>query len=249
MKIKAVIIEDEAASRLTLRNYLLKYCPQIELLGEAANIKEGYDLIQKTQPQLVFLDIEMPFGNAFDLLDKYTEIPFETIFVTAFSNYALQAINLSSCSYLLKPVDIDELIIAVDKLEENLVQQSGFKTANILLENLSIENKQLKKIVLPTMEGFDVVKLKDIVRCKANDNLTDFYLADGKKKTVCKTLKFFEEALTEFDFLRVHKSHIVNINYVDSYQKGKTGEIKLNNGISVPLSSSRKDSFMLKFTF
>ena len=244
---KAVIIEDEAASRLTLRNYLRDYCPKVELLAEADNIKTGAEIIKKHEPQLVFLDIEMPFGNAFDLLDQYDSIPFETIFVTAFSNYAIQAINLSSCSYLLKPVDIDELVDAVKKAEESIAQQSNFKTANILLENLSIENKQLKKIVLPTMEGFDVIQLRDIVHCKANDNLTDFYLNSGKKKTVCKTLKFFEEALSDFDFLRVHKSHLININFVESYQKGKVGDIKLSNGFTVPLSIKKKDSFIEKF--
>ncbi len=245
---KAIIIEDEAASRLTLRNYLKEYCPQVDLIAEADNIKIGAEIIKKHKPQLVFLDIEMPFGNAFDLLDQYDTIPFETIFVTAFSNYAIQAINLSSCSYLLKPVDIDELIEAVKKVEETITQQSTFKTANILMENLSIENKQLKKIVLPTMEGFDVIQLKDIIHCKANDNLTDFYLNNGRKKTVCKTLKFFEEALTDFDFLRVHKSHLININFVESYQKGKVGDIKLTNGSTVPLSAKKKELFIKKFS-
>jgi len=248
MNLKALIIEDEEASRLTLRNYLKEYCPFVELLGEASNIKEGYDLIQKHQPNLVFLDIEMPFGNAFDLLDQFNEVPFETIFVTAYSNYAIQAINLSSCAYLLKPVDIDELIDAVKKVREHLQQQSNIKKANILLENLSIENKQLKKIVLPTMEGFDVVQLKDVVHLQANDNLTDFHLLGGRKKTVCKTLKFYEHTLSDFDFVRVHKSHIINMNYVDAYQKGKVGEIKLSTNQIIPLSINRKDAFMKKFS-
>ena len=245
---KAIIIEDEAASRLTLRNYLKEYCSNVNLIAEANNIKTGAEIIKKYNPDLVFLDIEMPFGNAFDLLDEYDTIPFETIFVTAFSNYAMQAINLSSCSYLLKPVDIDELIEAVKKAEETIIQQSTFKTANILLENLSIENKQLKKIVLPTMEGFDVIQLKDVIHCQANDNLTDFYLRNGNKKTVCKTLKFFEDTLSDFDFLRVHKSHLININYVESYHKGKVGDIKLSNGSVVPLSVNKKESFVKKFS-
>lgn len=247
MKLKAIIVEDEAASRLTLQNYLRDYCPQVDVLAEAANIKDGQLAIKKHNPDLVFLDIEMPYGNAFDLLDQFDEVPFETIFVTAYSNYAIQAINLSSCSYLLKPVDIDELIEAVKLAEEKINQQSSFKTANILLENLNIENKQLKKIVLPTMEGFDVVQLKDIVHCKANDNLTDFHLADGSKKTVCKTLKFFEEVLGNHDFMRVHKSHIINVNFVSSYQKGKTGAVILSNGSTAPVSSSKKEKFLQLF--
>lgn len=247
MKLKAIIVEDEAASRLTLQNYLRDYCPQVEVLDEATNIQDGEVLINKHQPDLVFLDIEMPYGNAFDLLDKFETVPFETIFVTAYSNYAIQAINLSACSYLLKPVDIDELIEAVKVVEEKIKQQSNIKTASILLENLNIENKQLKKIVLPTMEGFDVVQLKDIIRCQANDNLTDFYLTNGDKKTVCKTLKFFELILGEHDFMRVHKSHIININYVTAYQKGKTGEVKLSNGSTAPVSSSKKEKFLQLF--
>lgn len=245
--LKAIIIDDEEASRTTLRNFLKNYCPKVELLSEAKNINEGFQLIQKSAPDLVFLDIEMPFGNAFDLLEKFETIPFETIFVTAFSQYALQAIHLSACSYLLKPVNIDDLIDAVKKVEQNLHQKNSIRTANILLENLSIENKQLKKIVLPTFEGFDVVTIKEIIRCEANDNLTDVHLSNGKKKTVCKTLKYFEDLLTEFDFYRTHKSHLINLNFVSSYHKGKGGEIILSNGITVPLSIAKKEGFVFRF--
>ena len=245
--LKAIIIDDEEASRNTLRNFLKNYCPQVELIGEAENINDGHQLIKKTAPELVFLDIEMPFGNAFDLLEKFATIPFETIFVTAFSQYALQAIHLSACSYILKPVNIEDLIEAVKKVEDNLSQKNSVRTANVLLENLAIENKQLKKVVLPTFEGFDVVVVKDILRCEANDNLTDVHLVDGKKKTVCKTLKHFEEMLTDFDFFRTHKSHLINLNFVSSYHKGKGGEIVLSNGFVVPLSVAKKEGFVLKF--
>ncbi len=245
--LKALIIDDEEASRTVLRNYLKNYCPHVELLGEVENIQDGFQLIKKTTPDLVFLDIEMPFGNAFDLLEKFEAIPFEIIFITAFSQYAIQAIQLSACSYLLKPVCIDDLVEAVAKVEQNLIQKKSIKSANILLENLSIENKQLKKIVLPTFEGFDVVMLKEIIRCEANDNLTDVYLTDGKKKTVCKTLKYFENLLSDFDFYRTHKSHLININFVMSYHKGKGGEIILSNGFTIPLSVTKKEGFVLKF--
>lgn len=245
--LKALLIDDEAASRTTLRNFIKNYCLKIELIGEAENINDGHLLIKKMNPDVVFLDIEMPFGNAFDLLEKFEIIPFETIFVTAFSHYALQAIHLSGCSYLLKPVNIDELIEAVEKAEQTILQKSSIRTANVLLENLSIENKQLKKIVLPTFEGFDVVTVKEIIRCEANDNLTDVYLNNGKKKTVCKTLKHFEEMLTDFDFFRTHKSHLINLNCVASYHKGKGGEIILTDGISIPLSPAKKDAFVVRF--
>ncbi|NQY66696.1 MAG: response regulator, partial [Flavobacteriales bacterium] len=162
-KIKAILVEDEEASRITLRNYLDKYCPNVDLLGEAENINEGYTLIKSIKPQLVFLDVEMPFGNAFDLLEKFDSLDFEVVFVTAFSKYALDALNLSASNYLLKPLSIDQLITAVDKVEKQIADKSSIKTSNILLENLAIENRQLKKMVLPMLDGFEVVVLKDIV--------------------------------------------------------------------------------------
>ncbi len=174
-KISAIIVEDEEASRLTLRNYVTKYCPEIELIGEASNVQDAYALIQSKGPQLVFLDVEMPYGNAFDLLEKFEAPVFETIFVTAFSQYALEALNLSASRYLLKPVNIEQLVEAVNAVEKIITNKQTIHTSSILLENLAIENKQLKKMVLPMLDGFEVVRLKDIVRCKANDNLCDHF--------------------------------------------------------------------------
>lgn len=147
-----------------LRNYLTKYCPNVELLAEASNVNEALKAISKNKPDLVFLDIEMPYGNTIDLLENFEELPFETIFVTAFSQYALQALNLSMSHYLMKPVDIEELIEAVDKVQQSLADRSQVRNSNILLENLSIENKQLKKMVLSSIEGFEVVVLKDVAK-------------------------------------------------------------------------------------
>ena len=246
-KISAILIEDEEASRITLRNYLGKYCPSVDLLGEAENIEEGYKLIQKTNPHLVFLDVEMPYGNAFDLLEKFDSLNFEVVFVTAFSKYALEALNLSASNYLLKPVNIDQLVEAVEKVQLHIADSRSIKTSNILLENLAIENKQLKKMVLPMIDGFEVVTLKDIVWCDANDNYTDLHLADGSKRTVCRTLKFYENVLSDYDFIRVHKSHIVNLNYVKQYKKGKGGDVILTSGHSVRVSPTRKNAFLERF--
>lgn len=246
-RITAIIVEDEEASRLTLRNYITKYCPTVELVDEAANIEDAYKLIQSSSPQLVFLDVEMPYGNAFDLLEKFEAPTFETIFVTAFSQYALEALNLSASRYLLKPVNIEQLIEAVDAVAEIIHQKQTIHTSAILLENLAIENKQLKKMVLPMLDGFEVVQLKDIVRCKANDNLCDIFLSDGTKRTVCRTLKFYEGVLADYDFVRIHKSHMVNVNAVKQYRKGKGGEILLTDGSELPISPSRRDNFLKKF--
>ncbi|MBL4625259.1 MAG: response regulator transcription factor [Flavobacteriales bacterium] len=246
-KLTTIIIEDEEASRLTLRNYINKYCPTVELVGEAANIKDGYKLIMSTSPQLVFLDVEMPYGNAFDLLEKFETPGFETIFVTAFSEYALEALNLSASRYLLKPVNIDQLVEAVEAVGEQIDNKQSVRTSSILLENLAIENKQLKKTVLPMLDGFEVVVLKYIVRCQANDNLTNIHLSDGTKRTVCRTLKFYEGVLSEYDFVRVHKSHIVNINCVKQYKKGRGGEVILSDGTELPVSPTRKEVFLKQF--
>lgn len=243
----AILVDDEQASRITLKNYLEKYCPSVELLGEAENINEAYRLINRLQPQLVFLDVEMPFGNAFDLLEQFDSLNFEVIFVTAFSKYALEALNLSASNYLLKPLEISALIDAVEKVNETVNEKAQVKTSNILLENLNIENKQLKKMVLPMLDGFEVVILKDIVRCEANDNLSNIYLSDGTKRTVCRTLKFYEDVLKDYDFIRIHKSHLINVNTVKQYKKGKGGEVLLNNGTELPVSASKKEGFLKRF--
>jgi two-component system, LytTR family, response regulator len=246
-KLQAIIVEDEEASRITLRNYLQKYCPTVKIVSEAENIQQGHQQIKAKRPNLVFLDVEMPFGNAFDLLEKFESIDFEIIFVTAFSQYALEAINLSASNYLLKPLDIEKLVEAVHKVSERISQKGKIQTSNILLENLSIENKQLKKVVLPLLDGFEVVILKDIIHCEANDNLTVFHLVDGSKKTVCKTLKFYEDVLKEYDFVRIHKSHLININAVKQYKKGKGGIVILNNAKELPVSVLRKEAFLDRF--
>ncbi len=246
-RIKAIIVEDEKASRVTLSNYLSKYCPSVELVGEAENIEQGYSLIQEHKPQLVFLDVEMPYGNAFDLLEKFDEVSFEIIFVTAFSQYALQALHLSASNYLLKPLDIEQLIEAVEKVRQQITDKKHIKTSNVLLENLNIEQKQLKKLVLPMLDGFEVVVLKEVIRLEANDNLCNIYLKDGSKRTVCRTLKFYENALEEYDFVRIHKSHIININNVKQYKKGKGGDVILLSGEILPVSQARKERFLKTF--
>lgn len=248
MKLKALIIDDEEASRLTIKNYLTKYCPNVEILGEADGVKSGVEKIESLKPDLVFLDVEMPYGNGFDLLEQVSEITFETIFVTAFSHYAVKAFNFSAAHYILKPIDIDELVEAVERVEELKKENSGYSHTNVLLENLKMEGKQLQKVVLPMIDGFEVVKVKDIIRCKANDNFTDFYLADGSRRMICRTLKFYDQVLSEFDFVRVHKSHLVNINYVKKYLKGKGGQIEMQDGSFVDVSASKKQNFLSKFS-
>lgn len=245
-KIKSVIIEDESAAREVLRSYLQKCCPQVEVLGEAQDSKEAVELIHQVQPQLVFLDVEMPFGNAFDVLEACKDLHFETIFVTAFSEYSLKALNQSAAYYLLKPVSIEELILAVNKVQEQLNRQEIFNRNKIIVDNFKESQVEKQQIILPTMEGFEVVKAGDIVRLQGNGNFTNAYLSDGTKRMVCRFLKHFEEILP-FPFLRIHKSHIINMNFVKAYHKGAGGCVVLQDGSEVEVSTSYKSSFLDKF--
>lgn len=245
--LKAIIIEDEKASRETLGHYLEKYCKDVKVIDEAENINEGLIAIQKYNPDVVFLDIEMPYGNAFDLLDKIENISFEIVFVTAYSNYAIQALNTSASYYLLKPIDIDELVKAVEKIKENYSKNKEVVHTKILIENIKIENKQLQKVVLPLIDGFEIVKVNEIIRCEANDNYTKFHFTNGKPQLICRTLKYYEDILKDFDFVRVHKSHLVNLQYIKQYKKGKGGQVVMQDGSVVDVSQNRKNELLERF--
>ena len=249
--LKTIIVEDEETSRETLRNYLNKYCEGIEIIAECEDIKKGKVAIEKWNPDLVFLDVEMPFGNAFDLLEQLGEVNFETVFVTAYSQYALKALNYSASYYILKPIDIDELEIAVKKVRENVETKSNDDFAlqtKVLLENFQFTQNKDKKVVLPVLDGFEVIQVNDIIRCEANDNFTDFYLLDGSKKVICRTLKFYEDTLTDSGFIRVHRTHLINVQYVRSYKKGKGGIVIMEDGSHVDVSPSKKQILLNYFS-
>ena len=242
MELKAIIVEDEKTSRDILKNYLAKYCPKVNLIGEAENVEEALVLIRNNELDLVFLDVEMPYGNAFDLLDKVGDKQFETVFVTAYNQYALDALNAHASYYLLKPISIDKLIEAVDyvseiKEKENNLQQSVLKPVN----------KQVNgKITIPLQQGFEVLEINDILYCQADDNYTHIFLKNSKK-LVSKTLKYFEEILAENGFARVHKSYLVNVNAIVEYRKGKGGNVVLSSGKQIMVSPSRKKELLAFF--
>ena len=245
--IRALIVDDEQDSRESLSRFVQKYCPQVKVQQTCANIQEAQQAIKAQSPQLVFLDIEMPYGNAFDLLDKLTDIDFEIIFITAFSQYAVDAFKLSAAHYLLKPVDIDELIEAVNKVTERLEHAKRLQTATILKENLSHIQSQHQKVVLPLIDGFEVTKMADILYCEAEENFTRFYFLDGKKSMICRKLKFFEQVLSPHGFCRIHRSHLINLEYVQRYVKGKGGTVVLENGQQLQVANARKSEFMERF--
>lgn len=244
MKLKSIIVEDEETSREILKNYLNKYCPNVEIMGEAANINEALELIRTHNLDLVFLDVEMPYGNAFDLLEKVDNRTFETVFVTAYNHYAIEALNVHASYYLMKPIDIDELIKAVDYVVEIKTKEAELHDKVLVSKTKpSVEGK----ITIPQQDGFEVLEIKDILFCKADDNYTEIYLISNKKKVVSKTLKYFEEVLQESNFARIHKSYLVNVNEVVKYVKGKGGHVVLSNGQEVIVSANKKAAFLSYF--
>ena len=243
MKLKSIIVEDEHTSREILKNYLKKYCPNVEVLGEAANVEEALLLIRNHDLDLVFLDVEMPYGNAFDLLDMVGNIHFETIFVTAYNNYAMDALNAHASYYLMKPISIDDLIKAVDYVTEIRSKENALQNQVLVTKTKSVEGK----ITIPQLDGFEVLNTSDILYCKADDNYTEIYLNTNKKKLVSKTLKYFEDALTDSGFARVHKSYLVNVNEIVKYIKGKGGSVELSNGKQIMVSPAKKSELLSYF--
>lgn len=240
MNLRTIVVEDEKTSRDILKNYLSKYCPQVQVLGEASNVEEALVLIGNHELDLVFLDVEMPYGNAFDLLDKVGDRTFETVFVTAYDHYAIDALNAHASFYLLKPIDIDKLIEAVDYVRE-------IKEKEQRLQNTVLAPKQQftnGKITIPLQNGFEVMEVGEILYCQADDNYTRIFLAE-KKKLVSKTLKYFEDILSVSGFARIHKSYLVNVNHIVEYRKGKGGSVVLSNGKEIMVSPSRKKNCYL----
>lgn len=242
MKLKTILVEDEVRSREILRNYIAKYCPNIELIGEASGIEEGLKLIENNTLDLVFLDVEMPYGNAFDLLDKVENRTFETIFVTAYDHYAVEALNNQASYYLLKPISIDDLITAVEIVTDIKQKESALAEAILTPKSEIVSGK----ITVPQQNGFEVLKTSEILFCKADDNYTEIHMQTGKI-LASKTLKYFEEALHEFGFSRIHKSYVVNVNSIVKYKKGKGGSVVLENDKELQVAPSRKAALLNYF--
>jgi len=226
-----------------------KFCPQVNLIGEATNGKTGQELIRQKKPELVFLDIEMPYGNGFDLLNALMPIEFEVIFVTAFDKYVLQALKYSALDYLLKPINIDELRSAVQNAELRIRRNSVNQQLNNLLDNFKKQESGLKKIAIPTADGFDFILIDNIIRCEALGAYTKIHINNSKKIVVSMSLKDYEAILPEDIFFRIHNSHLINLNYVKKYNRGRGGFIELDDGSVIEVATRRKDEFLKRFGF
>jgi two-component system LytT family response regulator len=246
MKLTAVLVEDEYKVREVFKNLLQHYCKEIEVLGEAENITDAYDLILITKPQIVFLDIEMPNGLGFDLLKKFQKPPFEVIFVTSYGHFAIKAIKFSALDYLLKPVMINDLLDMVTRVKEKFENKNQQGYYNVLLENLDINNQQ-KKLVVSTKNKTECVLLNDIMFLEGDGNYTNIQLSDNKI-CVAKTLKDYEDLLcnSESSFMRIHKTHIVNTNFVLSINHGETNTIVLKNDFTLEVSRRKKQELIEK---
>jgi two-component system LytT family response regulator len=240
-----VIIDDEAHCVQRLRDMLAACCSEkIALIGTFASADEGIRGITELQPQLVFLDVQMPGKSGFDMLKSLHQINFRIIFTTAYEKYALQAFKFSALDYLLKPVDPVELFTAVNKASTANPRADETGKMEVLLHNLLQIHDQSKKISVPTTDGFIFLRVSDIIRCQANINYTTIFLKGKRKLMVAKTLKEFEEMLGQYNFFRVHNSHLVNLICIESYQKGKGGSLVMSDGAEIEVSVRRKDTLL-----
>jgi two-component system, LytTR family, response regulator len=239
---KAIIIDDEAKARRIMRMFLQEYCPTVEVVAEVESVSEGVKAIQKHQPDVVFLDIEMPGYNGFQLLDFFETIDFEIVFATAYSEYAIKAFQVSAIDYLLKPIQIDQLIAAVQKVEHSRAMNTIQQRLATLQANMS--ERRIQRIILPLSDGSLFIDLKDIICLKAEGSYVQFYLADGNKILVSKNLKEYEEQLTTAEgFFRTHRSYLVNTHHVQ--RVNSDGAILLTRDLLAALSREKRSAFEL----
>jgi two-component system LytT family response regulator len=243
--IRSVIVDDEKPSREVLHNYLRDYCPDVEVVAAANSVKSAVKIIKKLEPELVFLDIELGDGKGFDLLESFENPGFRVIFITAYSEFAVKAFRFSAADYLLKPVKVDELKEAVEKVKNIYGKSISPDTFKILLKNLSDSGSSFSTLVVPHIKGFEVLRTADIIMCRADGYCTNFYLTGERKVVSSKNLKQYEDLLSGDNFLRVHHSFIVNLTHVCSYTK--QGEIILTDGNRASIGDAYKESFTRRF--
>ena len=245
--LRSILIDDEPQNAIILKKDLEMHCPAVDVIAVCHSAKEGIMTIKKERPDLVFLDIEMPYGNAFELLNNLSPVNFEIIFVTAFDNYAINAIKYSALDYLLKPVNIKELQSAVQKAAERIKTKNITRKIDTLLYNLKVSKPVLQKVALPTLEGLVFVNINDLVWLEARGSYTFVYMQDQQKIMVSRTLKEFEDILPTENFSRVHQSYIINHFFIKKYNRGRGGTIEMEDGTTIEVSMRKKDEFLSKF--
>lgn len=245
--IRTIIIDDEEKARGNLESILEDFCPEIEIVAMEDSVANALAAIAKTKPDLLLLDIQMQNETGFDLLEQLNDIDFEIIFITAFDNYALKAFKFSAVDYILKPIDIQELQLAVQRVAERKSDRNPTEKLELFVENLKPSSKRFNKIALPTSDGLIFVPLEDIVQCKSIDNYTEFHLVTKNRILVSKTIKFYEELLSDHQFIRVHRSHLINLEHIQRYVKGEGGYAIMSDGTEVMISRRKKETFLKQF--
>jgi len=240
--INAVVVDDEPESRENLCGLLAKYCPQVSVVAAVPTIDLAETAISAHAPDLLFLDIEMPNGNGFDLLDRFAELPADVVFVTAYEQYALNAIKRYALDYILKPINIDELVRAV---ERKLALDAPQRERMGLMRTERLGAGSAKRIALPSAKGLQLIEIADIVRCEADDHYTTFHMVDKKRHVVTRNLGEYEEMLAPHGFFRTHHAHVVNLARVKQYVRGRGGYVVLDDGSHVDVSARRRDAFLV----
>jgi len=246
-KIQALIVEDEENSRIVLSEVLSKYCPQVEILDYATDANEAVEKIKLLNPMLVFLDIELPYGNAFDIIKRLNEVNFHIVFTTAYDEYLLKAIKTGAADYLLKPIDYLELAEAIRKIEKKIEEKEKYINMELLLDSF-LKNSQSNNMALPTMDGYSFIKLDDIVRIEAEGNYCKIFCLDKHTYTVTRQIHDIESKLPSTSFCRIHNSHIINLKHIKEYTKGRGGYVTMVDGSHVDVSNTRKEEFLERFS-
>jgi two-component system, LytTR family, response regulator len=244
--LRVMIIEDERHSRESLKNLLLEFVPDIEIVGMAAEVEEAIAMVRQSLPEVIFLDVELQTGTGFDVLEGIKDLQVEVIFTTAFEQYAIKAIKFSSIDYLLKPIDIEELQAAVEKVRQQRNKEDYQRQLELLLHQANPIHGSKQRICLATMDSIEFIELKDIVYCEAGGSYTQFFLSDGTKLLVSKHLKEYENLLDEHAFMRVHNSFLINLSKVKKYVKTEGGYILMENNAQISLSPKRRDEFFAR---
>jgi two-component system LytT family response regulator len=241
--IRCVIVEDEEMARNVLKSLLAQYCPDVMVCAEADDVISGKNMIETFRPDLVFLDIEMPGGSGFKLLTSIENKDFEVVFITAYEQFAIKAIRHDALDYILKPIDPKELVAAVEKVNEAKYKKTLKKQYDNLLKNLDPEQLVVRKISLSTSDKIHLIDVDDIIRCESDNYYTIIFFKDGTSLMVSKTLKDMEQKLEEYDFVRTHKSHLVNMRCIMNFIKDEM-MVVMTDGTKVPVSKRKKEKIL-----
>ena len=242
--IEAIIIDDEEDGREALRLALQKFCPDVTITGICESPEEGLQAIRERRPQLVFIDVQMPRMSGFDVLQKLLPVSFEVIFVSAYDRYAIKAIKFSALDYLLKPIDVDELIHAVQRVKSRVGKKESNYPLQSVLHNLQFNSGHVQRLAVPSLDGVDFFNIQDVIFCKAEGSYTTLFLTKGLQKVASRNLKDFENLLSESGFCRVHHSFLINLTHVQRYVKGEGGYVVLTENHHVDISRRKKEEFL-----